>query len=291
MLSPSASSNVRQLGTALNPSHNRFPGMSEYMRTKTNHTVLEGSANRLSTPGGRAEAGAEFDRHLELIGGFCSLQECPICGHPAIREDTQRLRLARLEYESKFCPLPKIVRDCLCIYCGDLPSDRDHLLPKTWTGTAVRKYVPTVPACRSCNGIRSDFPSPIIASRAEHLKDVLGRRWARRLQNNPSLDGLTGNLRKQIAANNFQRNVMRGRLIVLTNGGVPEIPPALQGQLVSSGPASLVSDITDVQPPTTMTAQHPRRYRTSSRASLPKACVVQTTGTATPGAAYMARTS
>lgn len=144
---------------------NRFLAMSDHGTRASTHTVSDDTTNHAITAGDLVAASAELDRHLELLGGFRSLQDCLVCGHPAIRKDTQRLRLACLEYEQKFCSLPKIVQDCLCIYCGDLPSDRDHLLPKTWTGTAVRKHVPTVPACRSCNGILSDFPSPIIANR------------------------------------------------------------------------------------------------------------------------------
>lgn len=194
-----------------------------------------------------------------------------------------------LEYQEKFSSLPKIVRDCLCIYCGDLPSDRDHLLPKNWTGVALRKHVPTVPACRSCNGILSEFPSPIIASRTEHLHDFLSRRWARRLQNNPSLDGLTGNLRIQIAANNFERNVLRGHLVVPNNGGVPKLPSDLQAQLVTSGPASLVSDVSNIREAKERATNRIQHQRAASKRPLARVHAASNIGAGTPGAAYMTR--
>lgn len=41
----------------------------------------------------------------------------------------------------------------VCIYCGLPGSTRDHILPRPWTGDALRTVVATVPACGTCNSI------------------------------------------------------------------------------------------------------------------------------------------
>lgn len=79
--------------------------------------------------------------------------------------------------------------------------------------------------------------------------------------------------------------------MVLNNGGVPELPSALQIQLVASGPASLVSDNSHVQQIRTRTTKRILRDRPPSKGSKPRAQIVDNSGARTPGAAYMARTS
>lgn len=54
----------------------------------------------------------------------------------------------------------------ICIYCGELADTLDHLLPATWTGTAARRRIPVVPACRECNSTLND----------KHITDVAERR-------------------------------------------------------------------------------------------------------------------
>src|SRR5690606_1956031 len=44
----------------------------------------------------------------------------------------------------------------LCVYCGRSAGTRDHIMPRTVTGEAVRRSVPTVPACGQCNSIIND---------------------------------------------------------------------------------------------------------------------------------------
>jgi hypothetical protein len=39
----------------------------------------------------------------------------------------------------------------VCVYCGMPGYTKDHLLPVTTTGEAVRKFVAVVPACGECN--------------------------------------------------------------------------------------------------------------------------------------------
>lgn len=61
-----------------------------------------------------------------------------------------------------------------CVYCGDPSTEKDHLLPLSWTGKAARRWVPTVPSCRSCNSILSDFPDPRIYERCQLIADTIG---------------------------------------------------------------------------------------------------------------------
>lgn len=177
--------------------------------------------------------------HLDNTGELCSDSSCPHCGNSLVGPEVNRLRVARFEYNVKVASLRRSIRVNLCAYCGDASSDRDHLLPKWWTGGSLRRHVPTVAACRSCNGILSDFPEPIIAARSEHIAANIRKRAGKQLNRFASLEGLRGNLRKQIAANHFNRGRTRGRLAVLELGGVPEIPEAWQDMLILDGPIAL----------------------------------------------------
>jgi 5-methylcytosine-specific restriction endonuclease McrA len=51
--------------------------------------------------------------------------------------------------------------DGICVYCGVIAGTKDHLLPRTWTGEAIRKNVLTVPACGECNSAIGDRYAPI----------------------------------------------------------------------------------------------------------------------------------
>ena len=44
----------------------------------------------------------------------------------------------------------------LCIYCGRSASQKDHLLPRMWTGDVRRHWVAVVPACGLCNRVLGD---------------------------------------------------------------------------------------------------------------------------------------
>ena len=81
------------------------------------------------------------------------------------------LSIAINEY-SRICTWIKD-NPCTCVYCGATATEKDHLLPLPWTGKAVRKLVPTVPACRSCNRTLSDFPNPHIYYRCQLIADEI----------------------------------------------------------------------------------------------------------------------
>ena len=264
------------------------------------HTVLRNSWRCDPLVDGKTDDSGSWHKaletlraHLEQRGGTCLESGCQICHRSQVQADVGRLRVAQEEYRLKFEPLPRLIQDCLCVYCGDLPSDRDHLLPRTWTGGTLRKFVPTVPSCRSCNSIISDFPDPNILSRSSHVREALSMRWARRLANNPSLDGLTGRLRSQIAANNFKRDVIRGRLLVLGLGGVPELPSEWWDQLMTAGPAGLIDGSELKAEPPIYEPKTVRKCSTNSQTVSKKTNKkpVHQINVQTPGGAYLARTS
>lgn len=66
--------------------------------------------------------------------------------------------------------------DRWCVYCGEDAEHADHLVPLPTSGPDLRRFVPTLPACASCNGTLRDFPSPIVAARAAYIAMHLRRR-------------------------------------------------------------------------------------------------------------------
>jgi len=85
------------------------------------------------------------------------------------------LHLANHEAMDHFMLIAE-VGDRWCIYCGEVAEEADHLVPKPISGTLVRRWVPTVPSCQSCNRTLRDFPVPIVAARAAHVALQLRRR-------------------------------------------------------------------------------------------------------------------
>jgi len=247
-----------------------------------------------ATSSDRRRAENRLLEHLVRNDAVCFDDDCPICDNEMIKADVGRLRLAQHEFDNKVLPLRTTVKRVLCVYCGSPWSERDHLLPRGWSGEALRRYVPTVPSCSSCNNILSAFPEPLIAARVEHIARRLRRHWSRLLSNSPNLNGLRGNLRQQITANNFRRDVIRGRLVVLDLGGVPELPQDWQDVLISDGPAALAAgEPSPVAPARTTRTQHRPRWEspvigetstTGRRARGQKGPTRQT-----PGSAYLAR--
>lgn len=70
----------------------------------------------------------------------------------------------------------------VCVYCGEYADTRDHLLPVTHTGKAVRRHVLTVPACRQCNSFIGDASAPSITERRAIAHSSLRRKRFRVLQ-------------------------------------------------------------------------------------------------------------
>jgi len=69
------------------------------------------------------------------------------------------------------------VGDRWCVYCGEEADHADHLVPLPVSGPELRRFVPTLPACASCNGTLADFHSPIVAARSAHIAMHLHRRY------------------------------------------------------------------------------------------------------------------
>jgi hypothetical protein len=67
----------------------------------------------------------------------------------------------------------------ICVYCGVLADTKDHLLPRTWTGEAARRYVLVVPCCRGCNSLLSDRYVPSITERRKLVHESIKSRKRR----------------------------------------------------------------------------------------------------------------
>lgn len=118
-----------------------------------------------------------------------------------------------------------------CVYCGDYATHVDHLVPRPWTGNAVRRFVPTVPACADCNTRIGAAHVFTIAGRAEVSAESLHRRHRRQLRipdrSDVELDEYDGAMRHNIRAAQVRRQHLRRRLMVLDAGGAPFVPTAL----------------------------------------------------------------
>lgn len=105
----------------------------------------------------------------------------------------------------------------VCVYCGMPGYTRDHLLPVTLTGEAVRKFVATVPACHECNSGINDRCGYRISERREEAHRLIrkrhrkvleaGRRWTK-----ADLAELGPNLRSMVERSLQQREVVMERL-------------------------------------------------------------------------------
>lgn len=79
-------------------------------------------------------------------------------------------------------PLKLGYRPGICIYCGHGATTRDHLIPETWSGPAIRHQVLTVPACQNCNSSIGDTLTFSITARRRLAHERIerhGRKWLR----------------------------------------------------------------------------------------------------------------
>lgn len=65
-----------------------------------------------------------------------------------------------------------------CIYCGRPAWVKDHLLPRNWTGDVKRRFVVTVPACGTCNGLLGDTLTWSITERRAIAHARIRRKFA-----------------------------------------------------------------------------------------------------------------
>ena len=160
----------------------------------------------------------------------CSLGDrCQSCRVMSEENFVSRLQLARDEFVEKVVPL-QFLNGLLCVYCGTHSEQRDHLLPRNWTGDAVRPLVPTVPSCRFCNASISDFNEPIIAARAKvvalRIRDKFKRQLDFPMRSERELAEFGRSLRLNLEARQHERIELHAKLRVLDFGGVPELPDA-----------------------------------------------------------------
>lgn len=104
----------------------------------------------------------------------------------------------------------------VCIYCGMSADTKDHLLPRTWTGEAVRKHVLTVPACKQCNSAIGDRYLPSITARRKEAQTYIARQSANLLGmpewTPEDLAEIGKTLRSTIERGIFDRQLARARL-------------------------------------------------------------------------------
>jgi hypothetical protein len=76
-----------------------------------------------------------------------------------------------------------------CVYCGEVATSRDHLIPRAFSGESERAIVPVVPACLECNSTLGARYMPDVIERREYLHAryrVKYRKYMRRVMWGPS---------------------------------------------------------------------------------------------------------
>jgi hypothetical protein len=69
-----------------------------------------------------------------------------------------------------------------CVYCGETAEDKDHLLPRSWTGDAGRKLVPVVPSCHECNATLGDRHMPDVMDRRNYVQERYRVKYSKALK-------------------------------------------------------------------------------------------------------------
>jgi hypothetical protein len=104
----------------------------------------------------------------------------------------------------------------VCVYCGLPGYTKDHLLPVTVTGEAVRKFVAVVPACGECNSAIGDRVGHRVTERREEAHAHIRRKYRKTLAAPPwtktELRSLGRNLRTHIERSESKRQVALDRL-------------------------------------------------------------------------------
>ena len=97
----------------------------------------------------------------------------PTCGSPLCIEASHLIAQGpvRLNYPHR-----------ICIYCGRHGQQRDHLLPRNWTGDLRRRYVVTVPSCGTCNSLLGDTLTWSITERRAVAHARIRRKFAKALR-------------------------------------------------------------------------------------------------------------
>lgn len=151
-------------------------------------------------------------------------ERCRDCRLARDPEAISAIDVARRDYEHYRRWLRSTLR-AVCIYCGDTSSHEDHMVPRPWSGDALRPHVPTVPSCAECNGLIGDTPIFTVAGRAEHIAEVFRRRHCKPLaiidHDEEYFQDMMPRFRKRMKAQQEARQLLRHRLMVLDSGGTP----------------------------------------------------------------------
>ena len=104
----------------------------------------------------------------------------------------------------------------LCTYCGVLPgTDRDHVIPVSYSSVKRHYNGHTVPACRECNNLLNDRFILDINARRAYILAKLEQRY-KKLIKSPEwddweLDELSPNMRKQVKAHQEHKHLIMDR--------------------------------------------------------------------------------
>lgn len=104
----------------------------------------------------------------------------------------------------------------VCVYCGVRGSTRDHIEPKTWTGSAARAFVVTVPSCGECNSMINDSFAPTIPERREIAHTRIRKKYKRILNyqdySEEEINEFEGMLREAVISGLEDKKVIQARL-------------------------------------------------------------------------------
>lgn len=121
----------------------------------------------------------EYQEQAALTAVAAGLTVMPWCWVEITCGSTSCLDVKHMIFRS---PQRLLYPASVCVYCGEYADSRDHLLPVTYTGKAVRRHVLTVPACRQCNSFIGDASAPSVTERRAIAHSSLRRKRFRVLQ-------------------------------------------------------------------------------------------------------------
>lgn len=156
----------------------------------------------------------EYQAHAKMVledhsaVGLPWIHVVPECGTKLCIQELH-LRV----YRAKRIAYPEYV----CVYCGLSGYTKDHLLPVTVTGEAVRRFVAVVPACQQCNSAIGDRCSYRISERREEAHRHIEQRYrklliAKKQWTPDELRQLGPNLRSKVENSLARAEVVEARL-------------------------------------------------------------------------------
>lgn len=140
-------------------------------------------------------------RHCVDCGLTTRTYRCGVCTlREAWRRDVRSLA-GTIEY----------LRDrCMCAYCGESATDREHVVPRSLGGTY------TVPACGECNLLAGTGLDASLAARRRRIRQAFERRYRRVLRcpewDREELAEMGCGMRQAIEAQEAARQILCQRL-------------------------------------------------------------------------------